>query len=273
MGRTNDRPASGSTGGSGPPRLVVLVCLVAAAAWVLRSPNFIFPRRSGTETRQVSTHLFASMNPAFSLRRSAAAILLEYNISGEPTAGLCHEQRCLLPDTPDRVCQNLRCMWSDAAGANVDLWLQPLRELPGSEFSCPRPAGGQAAQQVPNRRPVVSFVVTMHNSAAVTAQCLLELFRTAHEVESAEFIVVDDGSTEDVGIVHEARVVRLCKAANVRTPTPSSFRILGADYGAPAAPIWREMRADPERPVSGLRPCQHAGHPGSPWRVCCAHQQ
>jgi GT2 family glycosyltransferase len=37
----------------------------------------------------------------------------------------------------------------------------------------------------------------MHNFVKGTAQGILELFRTAHEVPGAEFILVDDGSTEE----------------------------------------------------------------------------
>lgn len=42
----------------------------------------------------------------------------------------------------------------------------------------------------------VAFIITMHNFVKGTAQGILELFRTAHEVPGAEFILVDDGSTE-----------------------------------------------------------------------------
>jgi GT2 family glycosyltransferase len=42
----------------------------------------------------------------------------------------------------------------------------------------------------------VAFIITMHNFVKGTAQGMLELFRTAHEVPSAEFILVDDGSSE-----------------------------------------------------------------------------
>ena len=47
----------------------------------------------------------------------------------------------------------------------------------------------------------VAFVIGMHNHALITAQALLEVFRTAHEAESAEYVIVDDASTDDIGIV------------------------------------------------------------------------
>ena len=50
----------------------------------------------------------------------------------------------------------------------------------------------------------VAFVITMHNFVKGTAQGLLELFRTAHEVPSAQFILVDDGSSEADDTVAQA---------------------------------------------------------------------
>jgi glycosyltransferase involved in cell wall biosynthesis len=49
----------------------------------------------------------------------------------------------------------------------------------------------------------VAFIITMHNHPEVTAQALLELFRTSRELPSVEFIVVDDGSTDSTTIVHQ----------------------------------------------------------------------
>ncbi len=52
-------------------------------------------------------------------------------------------------------------------------------------------------------RTKVAFIITMHNHPEVTAQALLELFRTSRELPSVEFIVVDDGSTDSTTIVHQ----------------------------------------------------------------------
>ncbi len=49
----------------------------------------------------------------------------------------------------------------------------------------------------------VSFVITFKNNIQQTMQCLLELFRTAREADSVEFVVVDDGSTTDTSDLTE----------------------------------------------------------------------
>jgi hypothetical protein len=92
----------------------------------------------------------------------------------------------------------------------IDLTRTALGVLPGpSDYRasrCSLPRGGQAP--VPwGRRPHVTFILTMHNHAYVTAQCLLELFRTSHEVPSAEYVVIDDGSTEDT-----APLAQVCRS-------------------------------------------------------------
>jgi GT2 family glycosyltransferase len=47
--------------------------------------------------------------------------------------------------------------------------------------------------------PEVSFILTVHNKAHMVVETVLELFRTAREARSVEFVVVDDGSTEEMG--------------------------------------------------------------------------
>lgn len=131
---------------------------------------------------------------------------LERKVDADPIVGVCYRQSAMLQPVPDYVCRTLECLWVEDLQLNIDLWAYPLRVLPGpSEFSnrqCPIPHGGQ--RPVPEgQRPHISFVVTAHNNALATAQCLLELFRTAHEVPSAEYIVVDDGSTEDMAVLAE----------------------------------------------------------------------
>jgi GT2 family glycosyltransferase/glycosyltransferase involved in cell wall biosynthesis len=47
--------------------------------------------------------------------------------------------------------------------------------------------------------PEVSFLLTVHNKPQMVVETVLELFRTSREARSVEFVVVDDGSTEDMG--------------------------------------------------------------------------
>lgn len=113
------------------------------------------------------------------------------------TVGACYDGRPMLSDMPDRVCSTLVCLWSPVTGAAFDMERQPFAIMRGSA-PCLQPLGGQLGLG-PQQRPVVSFILTVHNGFESAAQVLLELFRTAHEVESAEYVVVDDGSTEDDG--------------------------------------------------------------------------
>ena len=74
---------------------------------------------------------------------------------------------------------SLQCLWVEHLGANVDLEARPLTVLRSRASHAPQcalPRGGQAP--VPEGQdPHVSFILTMHNNAVLTAQCLLELFR------------------------------------------------------------------------------------------------
>ena len=133
---------------------------------------------------------------------------LESFVDSQVRLGLCYRGVPVLDGVEPHVCQKLRCLWSAEASANVDMWLNPMAELPAYalEGRCPEPRGGQRAA-ADTGTPRISFIVTMHNNVASTARCLLELFRTAHEVDSVECVVVDDGSTENTD-----EVVRLAAA-------------------------------------------------------------
>lgn len=174
----------------------------------------------------------------FGLERARAAVHLERKVDADPMVGLCHRGASQLQPVPDYVCRLLECLWVEDLQLNIDMWSYPLRVLPGpSEFragQCSVPHGGQ--RPVPEgARPHVSFVLTMHNSVGVTAQCLLELFRTAHEVPSAEYIIVDDGTSEDTGPLMQ--VGAQVAAALGRRPRPAALRCVaaGACLNAPLA--------------------------------------
>lgn len=129
----------------------------------------------------------------WSLRRAAAAVALEQRTDAEPGLGPCLLQRSQLPQLPHSVCARLSCLQSAALGQGVDLDGQPFAPLASG---CPAPLGGQGPAPV-GQRLQVSYILPFHNGAAAAAQCLLELFRTAGEADSAEYLVVDGGSTED----------------------------------------------------------------------------
>lgn len=130
-----------------------------------------------------------------------AAYSLERAVDSSRVVGLCYNGSAVLEGLPRHVCRRDNCLWSDAAAANIDLYVHPLAKM-SAGGPCRRPAGGQRALRE-GQEPLISFVMPMQNRAHMTAWSLLEVFRTAHEVESAEFIVVDDGSRENVRPLRE----------------------------------------------------------------------
>jgi hypothetical protein len=129
---------------------------------------------------------------------------LERRLDVDPLIGICFNQKPVLQGVHDFVCQDLQCLWVESLQLNIDLARNPLRVLPGPSESksseCPVPKGGQLPPPE-GQRPYISFILTMHNHPLITAQCLLELFRTSQEVPSAEYVIIDDGSTEDTTVL------------------------------------------------------------------------
>ena len=145
----------------------------------------------------------------YTLARAPAAVHLERRIDVDPMLGICYNQKPTLQGVPSHVCEDLQCLWLESLQLNIDVSRNPLRVLPGpSEFKasqCSLPQGGQLPL-MSDERPFISFILTMHNHPQITAQCLLELFRTSHEAPSAEYVIIDDGSTEDTSPMTQVRV-------------------------------------------------------------------
>jgi hypothetical protein len=143
--------------------------------------------------------------------RAHQVVQLEKYADADTRLGLCHAGVPAFHDVPARVCKELQCIWSEALHRKVDMWLTPLVSLPDHAVTaaCAPPSGGQRGVP-PGTRPLLSFVLTMHNHVNVTMQSLLELYRTAAEVPSAEFVLVDDGSTDDTAPVQD--MLRLLRA-------------------------------------------------------------
>jgi GT2 family glycosyltransferase len=164
------------------------------------------PHRSLNGVQPAIFHLTADpIKVPFVLHRARQVISIEQKIQKDPHVGACHKGQSLLAPIPSYVCEELHCLWSEAAQQNIDLYINPLSPLSqptlgsnddwASQKTCPKPRGGQRATLF--GQPKVSFIVTMYNNVETTAKCILELFRTAHEVDSAEIIIINDGSTED----------------------------------------------------------------------------
>lgn len=117
--------------------------------------------------------------------------------------GYCRHGQSLLPDIPSSVCDWRTCIEVDGKAYNVDrLLLGREAAALSSTDGCYKVAGGQTARSIgPNEAPLLSFIYTIHNSPLLVARALLATFRTAHEISSAEFVVLDDGSKEDMTAV------------------------------------------------------------------------
>jgi cellulose synthase/poly-beta-1,6-N-acetylglucosamine synthase-like glycosyltransferase len=139
------------------------------------------------------------------LQRSLYAINLELALDADSNVGPCLRGMPSLDDMEPLDCARLFCMWSAAAGRNIDLWFRALDTMSSDQYreTCAAPRGGQLGLRS-DRRATLAFVITAHNSPQLAAQALLEAFRVSGEAESVEFVVVDDGSTEDMRLLSEA---------------------------------------------------------------------
>lgn len=134
----------------------------------------------------------------------------------------------MLPWIPSSVCHWRSCIEVDGKGYDVDRLLvgPEAAELP-SPSGCHPVAGGQTARaHEESEPPLVSFIYTIHNNPIMAAKGLLATFRTAHEVSSAEFVLVDDFSIQDMSVfVRVAEALESVFGARIvkrRTP-----RVLG----------------------------------------------
>uniref|UniRef100_A0A061S451 Polypeptide N-acetylgalactosaminyltransferase n=1 Tax=Tetraselmis sp. GSL018 TaxID=582737 RepID=A0A061S451_9CHLO len=109
--------------------------------------------------------------------------------------GACHNG--LLANSS--YCGLVDCMWSTKTNSIVSFVPYKVGGTVGM-LRCANqrlPVKGQLPQRLGS--PVeVSFVLPVHNSPVMAAEVLLELFLTASEAESAEFVVVNDGSSQDM---------------------------------------------------------------------------
>jgi O-antigen biosynthesis protein len=129
-----------------------------------------------------------------------------------PRIGFCRENQSLLDDVPNEVCVKRNCLISWKIATLVDLDQLLIHSDPetltyqGNLHECALPSGGQTAS---DGVPEISFIYTLYNNDKVSARSILEVFRTAHEVSSAEFIILNDGSTEDMSVTY--RIIKLLK--------------------------------------------------------------
>jgi hypothetical protein len=108
------------------------------------------------------------------------------------------------PMFPASICGRTYCVQSSAfPGTYIDLFYRAFQQVrdPSVLYMCEEPAGGQLGFRTPPAETQVSFIITFKDNARLTVQCMLELFRTAREALSVEFVLVNDGSTTDTSSV------------------------------------------------------------------------
>lgn len=164
--------------------------------------------------------------------------------------GVCNGAASLVPEY-EGLCERQQCVRSLHNASNIHLsgLINNLNRLPNlgnflpseSASNCSPPTGGQTIANLTST-PIVSFIFTVHNNADISAMAILEVFRTAREVPSAEFIVLDDGSTEDMSAVRNlcnnlrlhfhTSVMEISNAHNVGDGGVSNNQAIQASRGA-----------------------------------------
>eukprot|EP01041_Mallomonas_annulata_P004026 gene4026-8016_t len=121
-----------------------------------------------------------------------------------PNTGLCRNRENLLEYARigrSDTCIRRRCVYSAVTNSHIDtseLILSRKRVDCLDNQDDIRASGGQISNV---DIPIVSFIFTLHNNPAIAIAGILEVWRTAHEVDSAEFIIYNDGSTVDMSSV------------------------------------------------------------------------
>jgi GT2 family glycosyltransferase/glycosyltransferase involved in cell wall biosynthesis len=164
---------------------------------------------------------------------SGAAAAAAAAAMGAVPPAACTGVAASLPSVRPEFCEPLFCLRSASEpSVYVDLAFAAFTRLEfeseaEAEAACGLPLRGQAGPEPPaswqSRRsggasssptkadspssteqqwqpppPEVSFILTVHNKPQMVVETVLELFRTARESRSVEFVVIDDGSTEDM---------------------------------------------------------------------------
>jgi O-antigen biosynthesis protein len=121
--------------------------------------------------------------------------------------GICSNDQSLINEITHESCIRRKCLLSWSSSSLVDLNLlrtssassssptAPDYQYHGSLLECALPLGGQIRSK--DQVVEVSFIMTLGNNDQQASLSILELYRSAHEVKSSEFIFIKElGSTE-----------------------------------------------------------------------------
>ena len=152
----------------------------------------------------VSRHMVLGEGRRNTLRRASQVLATEkemikwneqYHIGICNTASQLIKTSVLKEKVSNFSCASVICLNSVRHHQHIDLSTAAFSEIRRDD--CPKASGGQVTPSK-DQQTQVSFIVSIHNKDYMAAQAILELFRTADEAESAEFIVVDDGSLTEL---------------------------------------------------------------------------
>eukprot|EP01041_Mallomonas_annulata_P000373 gene373-680_t len=108
------------------------------------------------------------------------------------------------------TCIRRRCIYSIFTNTSIDTseLLLSNKNIPCTQdMKVFQPSGGQISTTTSGQDstsiPLISFIFILHNNPNGAMSSILEVWRTLHEVSSAEFIVVDDGSTTEMSSVQQ----------------------------------------------------------------------
>jgi hypothetical protein len=131
--------------------------------------------------------------PAFS--RASQALELNAALNKIPAIGLCSNYQPILDSVSVDACRNVECMQSIKGNRPIDMAYNPLQTCVTNadlklhpHFPVAPSSAGGAVQ--------VSVVMSIHNNAVLAGQAIFEMVTRSIEVQSMEFIIVDDASTE-----------------------------------------------------------------------------
>ncbi len=170
------------------------------------------------------------------------------------SAGFCNNGTSLLESISHDTCFRQECLFSPYY--NVNIHLDRLREFQldpnaaddafqifnitwqGDLSLCRQPSGGQKPADTARigRIPEVSFLYTVSNNDDAIAQSILEVFRTSHEADNAEFVIVynADHSTVETSLLanllrnlrlfFHVDITEITLKSVIKSPQPTRFR-------------------------------------------------
>lgn len=121
------------------------------------------------------------------LSRADVAAKLEVLLDSSSLLGPCYKSEPLLSQMSQQSCSLHTCLWSPQIQAGVYLGEVTVEPQPANS-NCSAAHGGQIASDS-NNKVVLSFVLIDDSDFTTSTKRLLEVFRTANEVDNAEFLL------------------------------------------------------------------------------------